>query len=408
MAPGMEDLDFNSEEFRAASIPAANGMFTARSLARLYACLAQGGELDGVRLLSYDTVRRAGELQNRGAGRVIPISMRWRLGYHRVFAVRARVPGGFGHFGFGGSGGWADPQRQLSVALTVNSGVGTPFGDTRHRADRRGPPCAARTAARADRGPRAPFPAPPASGRARGDPSTAWRWYDAGTTGGSSHGSTSSKRPSGPPGSGSGRPALGPRRPQRGVLSPDRLGAVGGARGVLHGRLVGLRAPRPRLRADLPGRPADAEGHLGEALLLPEVEALQLPAQVASLPGRRAPLRHRERPLPHHARQAHGVLLRLLRPRRHHARAGRGRQARAHLREARSAAGRPRTRHRLRLGLLREVRRREAPGGGGGDHRLEGGRSRWPRSSARGCPSSSACRTTATPPASSTTSCRSG
>ena len=128
---GMEDLDFNSDELRAASIPAANGMFTARSLARLYACLAQGGELDGVRLLSADTLRKATEEQNRGAGRVIPISMRWRLGYHRAFAVRARVPAGFGHFGFGGSGGWADPHRQLAVALTVNSGVGTPFGDAR-------------------------------------------------------------------------------------------------------------------------------------------------------------------------------------------------------------------------------------------------------------------------------------
>jgi CubicO group peptidase (beta-lactamase class C family) len=130
-APGMEDLDFNSAEFRSASIPAANGMFTARSLARLYACLAMGGELDGVRLMSYETIRRASEQQNRGAGRVVPISMRWRLGYHRVFAVRARVPSGFGHFGFGGSGAWADPQRQLAVGLTVNSGVGTPFGDTR-------------------------------------------------------------------------------------------------------------------------------------------------------------------------------------------------------------------------------------------------------------------------------------
>lgn len=129
--PGMDELDMNAPEYRAASIPAANGFFTARSLARMYACLAQGGELDGVRLLSYETLRKAGEEQNRGMGRVVPISMRWRLGYHRVFAVRARVPGGFGHFGFGGSGAWADPQRQLAVALTVNSGVGTPFGDSR-------------------------------------------------------------------------------------------------------------------------------------------------------------------------------------------------------------------------------------------------------------------------------------
>jgi CubicO group peptidase (beta-lactamase class C family) len=128
---GMEELEFNSDAFRSASIPAVNGFFTARSLARMYACLAQGGELDGARLVSHDTVRKASQEQNRGAGRVIPISMRWRLGYHRAFAVRARTPGGFGHFGFGGSGGWADAQRQLSVALTVNSGVGTPFGDTR-------------------------------------------------------------------------------------------------------------------------------------------------------------------------------------------------------------------------------------------------------------------------------------
>jgi CubicO group peptidase (beta-lactamase class C family) len=106
-------------------------MFTARSLARLYACLAAGGELDGVRVLSTEAVRAAATEQNRGVGRVITLSMRWRLGYHRVFAIGARVPKGFGHYGFGGSGAWADPSRELAVALTVNSGVGTPLGDLR-------------------------------------------------------------------------------------------------------------------------------------------------------------------------------------------------------------------------------------------------------------------------------------
>src|SRR5262245_17696878 len=131
MAPGMEELDLDGEPWRSAQIPAANGMFTARSLARLYACLAAGGELDGVRLLSAEGVRRATAQQNRGVGRVIPLSMRWRLGYHRAFALGARAPKGFGHYGFGGSGAFADPTRQLSVALTVNSGVGTPLGDLR-------------------------------------------------------------------------------------------------------------------------------------------------------------------------------------------------------------------------------------------------------------------------------------
>jgi CubicO group peptidase (beta-lactamase class C family) len=106
-------------------------MFTARSLAKLYACLSLGGELDGVRLLSSAAIARAGREQNRGIGLVIPLSMRWRLGYHRVFSAGARIAHGFGHFGYGGSGAFADPARRLSVALTVNSGVGTPFGDSR-------------------------------------------------------------------------------------------------------------------------------------------------------------------------------------------------------------------------------------------------------------------------------------
>ena len=130
-APGMDELDFDGEPWRSAQVPAANGMFTARSLARLYACLAAGGELDGVRLLSAEGVRRATAQQNHGVGRVIPLSMRWRLGYHRSFALGARASKGFGHYGFGGSGAFADPTRQLSVALTVNSGIGTPLGDLR-------------------------------------------------------------------------------------------------------------------------------------------------------------------------------------------------------------------------------------------------------------------------------------
>jgi CubicO group peptidase (beta-lactamase class C family) len=131
MPAGMQDLDFNSEALVSACIPAANGMFTARSLARMYAALANGGELDGVRLMGPETLGRATRIQNRGLDRVVPIPMQWRLGYHRAFAPFQRVPRAFGHFGFGGSGAWACPERNLSVAFTVNSGVGTPFGDSR-------------------------------------------------------------------------------------------------------------------------------------------------------------------------------------------------------------------------------------------------------------------------------------
>ena len=62
---------------------------------------------------------------------MIPVPMHWRLGYHRVAAIGKRTDMAFGHSGYGGSGAWADPKRNLSVALTLNSGVGTPFGDLR-------------------------------------------------------------------------------------------------------------------------------------------------------------------------------------------------------------------------------------------------------------------------------------
>ncbi|MEM7018470.1 MAG: serine hydrolase [Pseudomonadota bacterium] len=128
---GMHEIDFNSPELVQACIPAANGMFTARSLAKMYAMLANGGELDGTRILSEKTVQKATRIQSDRSGNVIPFSMQWRLGYHRVITLNNSIPNGFGHFGFGGSGAWADPERNLSLGLTLNSGVGTPFGDAR-------------------------------------------------------------------------------------------------------------------------------------------------------------------------------------------------------------------------------------------------------------------------------------
>lgn len=133
LAPrGISNFDFGSPESLRVAIPAGNGLFTARSLAKMYALLANGGELDDVQLLSRATIERAATRQKpTGKHSVIPFDMRWRLGYHGVATTRGFPKQGFGHFGFGGSGAWADPSRNLSVALIVNSGMGSPFGDTR-------------------------------------------------------------------------------------------------------------------------------------------------------------------------------------------------------------------------------------------------------------------------------------
>jgi CubicO group peptidase (beta-lactamase class C family) len=135
LVDGFQDLWFEPERrILATEMPAVNGVFTARALATLYGALANGGEVDGVRLLSHQTVHELGRVQRRERDYVLGLPMRWRLGYHQAF-TSSRSPAwkAFGHYGFGGSGAWADPETGLAVAFVTNRlGSGTtPIGDTR-------------------------------------------------------------------------------------------------------------------------------------------------------------------------------------------------------------------------------------------------------------------------------------
>jgi len=131
LAPrGLEDILYGAEIMDAA-IPAANGFFTARSLARMYAVIAGGGTLEGTTLLSPATVAEMGVIRSYRRDLVLVMPMRWRYGYHLVSTTRGRIDEAFGHFGFGGSGGWADPSRELALAMVCNRGTGSPIGDVR-------------------------------------------------------------------------------------------------------------------------------------------------------------------------------------------------------------------------------------------------------------------------------------
>ena len=120
-----------SEQIHDAELPAANGVFTARDLARMYAALATPESFDEPRLLSPETTAEATEIQTRERDSVIGFNMRWRLGYHMAATTAGVLPQGFGHFGFGGSGAWGDPETGLAVGFVVNAVAGTPFGDLR-------------------------------------------------------------------------------------------------------------------------------------------------------------------------------------------------------------------------------------------------------------------------------------
>ena len=107
--------------WRAAEIPAANGHTTARAAARMYAVLAEGGELDGVRLLSQEAIDRATVERSDGVEATLGGEMRFGLGFQLNRppnlgpSLRA-----FGHAGYGGSLGFADPDARIGFGYAPN------------------------------------------------------------------------------------------------------------------------------------------------------------------------------------------------------------------------------------------------------------------------------------------------
>jgi CubicO group peptidase (beta-lactamase class C family) len=70
-----------TEGWRRADIGAANGHGNARSVTRLQSAVACGGEVDGVRLLSPQTIDRIFEVQSNGIDLVIGIPLEIGVGY---------------------------------------------------------------------------------------------------------------------------------------------------------------------------------------------------------------------------------------------------------------------------------------------------------------------------------------
>ena len=144
MAPGFHELFEGSEpSIWNTEMPAVNGALSADALARMYGALANGGE----GLLSAQTVDQLGRVHVRTADAVLGMRMRWRLGYHQAFGTGRAAPKAFGHYGYGGSGGWADPDLGLSLGFVTNriGSLTTPMADlTLYRLSRVVAECAAR------------------------------------------------------------------------------------------------------------------------------------------------------------------------------------------------------------------------------------------------------------------------
>ena len=114
----------NSREYRAAEFPSTNGHGNARALARLYGALASDGQIDGVQILAPRTIAAASAEQVYGLDRVL--GRRTRFGSGFQLAMRERPlgpnPQTFGHFGGGGSLGFADRAAGIGFGYTMNRG----------------------------------------------------------------------------------------------------------------------------------------------------------------------------------------------------------------------------------------------------------------------------------------------
>ncbi len=112
----------NRRETHVAEIPSLNGIGNARSLAKMYAAII--GEMDGVRLLSRDTVERARKPQTDGLPEIEPgpYPLRFALGYE---LSRTGSPmlgtGSFGHAGAGGRLGFVHPESGIAVGYVCNN-----------------------------------------------------------------------------------------------------------------------------------------------------------------------------------------------------------------------------------------------------------------------------------------------
>jgi CubicO group peptidase (beta-lactamase class C family) len=123
--PGVIDR----REVYAAEIPAANGLANGRALAGMYRPLALGGAVDDVRLVDDATLAEATRVASASSvDATLGIPTRFALGFMKAMDNRA-LPGNdsvlisedaFGHAGYGGSVGFADPGARLSFGYSMN------------------------------------------------------------------------------------------------------------------------------------------------------------------------------------------------------------------------------------------------------------------------------------------------
>jgi CubicO group peptidase (beta-lactamase class C family) len=120
--------------WREIEIPSANGHGTALSVAQLDAAFATGGLVEGGRVISPETCAALTQSRIAGQDYVLPFDVDFAAGIMRNRQlVYGPNPSAYGHSGWGGSMGLADPDRRLSASYVMNRQTHSLQGDPRAR-----------------------------------------------------------------------------------------------------------------------------------------------------------------------------------------------------------------------------------------------------------------------------------
>jgi CubicO group peptidase (beta-lactamase class C family) len=123
----------NTREWRAAEIPAGGGTGNARSVARVHSALANGGSVDGVKILSEQGVERIFTEQCHDVDQVLGMKMRLGTGFGLMNESVPLSPNPRSCFwgGWGGSLAVIDMDAEMSVAYVMNRMATDLVGDMR-------------------------------------------------------------------------------------------------------------------------------------------------------------------------------------------------------------------------------------------------------------------------------------
>ena len=121
--PGPQGLaEYNELRVRRAALPWVSATASAHGVARAYLPFASGGSFAGKQLLKPETIepvtRRQGWSER---DRVLQKPLGWSQGFLKEeTTLFSPNPESFGHAGIGGSLGWCDPVRELTLGYVMN------------------------------------------------------------------------------------------------------------------------------------------------------------------------------------------------------------------------------------------------------------------------------------------------